>query len=138
MWTRKSDIEIQEILGRREANKRNLFRPFVAALALSLVVMVLYALGFRGRAQGFIEQPTFLDWRLPAAALIVFALSFPLAVHRQRTHGQLLGRSDEMLRCSNCTELNFASPTKLCPACGGQQEPSIFFIWTDDDNSDPG
>jgi hypothetical protein len=137
MWTRKSDVEIQKILARREANKKNLLRPFVAASAITLVVMVLYVLGFRGRAQSFIiEQPTALDWRVPAAGLFVFALCFPIAVYRQRRNGQLLGRSDEMLRCVNCTELNYASPSKICPACGGQQEPSLFFVWVDDNNSD--
>jgi hypothetical protein len=92
MWVRKSETEIQQILAQREADKKNLIRPVLFAAAITIVVMLLYSLGFRGSTQRFIVQPAEdLNWRLIVAGLLVFTTVAGVAIHRQRKRGQFLG-----------------------------------------------
>ena len=136
MWVRKSETEIQEILAQREADKKNLIRPVLFAAAITIVVMSLYSLGFRGSTQRFIVQPAEdLNWRLIVAGLLVFTIIAGVAIHRQRQRGHILGGDDAILRCRDCKELDHANPSKSCAACGGKQEPSKFFYWSEESDS---
>jgi hypothetical protein len=134
MWARKSESEVHQIVAEHEADKRNLIRPVLFAAAITGVVVVLYLLGFRGRAQGFDSQQPVLNWQLLAGGAFVFALIAIVSTYRQRKHGRLLGGAADFLRCRDCKELGHATANRLCSICGGVQEPSDFFRWVDDDD----
>jgi hypothetical protein len=136
MWVRKSETEIQQIVAQKEADKRNLIRPLLFAAAITVVVVLLYLFGLRGRAQGFVaQQPDGLNWRLIVAGLFLFALFAGVATYRQRKQGRILGGASDILRCRDCKELEHVKANKSCSVCGGEQEPSDFFRWVEDDHS---
>jgi len=48
VWTRKPEQEIQDFLDQQEAKGKSLLRPFLFALILTVIALILYSLGYRG------------------------------------------------------------------------------------------
>jgi hypothetical protein len=133
MWIRKSELEIKEILRRREQKKKSLVRPIVIGIVFGLLFMLIYSLGYRGglsRGVVVFSSPTSLfDFKNIFAGVFGFGLFFGLAFYHQRRGFGFLS-NEETLLCSSCYEPLSDNETKTCH-CGGKLEPYDFFVWNE-------
>jgi hypothetical protein len=135
MWVRKSEEEIQDYLDQQEAKRKSLLRPFLFALALTLVSLIIYSLGFRG---GSIRAGIMLvsDPSLPGKATLLsgvflFITFFAIALYNQRRRSSFFSASDSLL-CRECKQPSDSNPSAFCQ-CGGKLEPFAFFSWNEDE-----
>jgi len=136
MWLRKSEGEIQAYLDQQEANKKNLLRPFLFALALTAIALVIYSLGYRGGSlrAGIVlmSDPGSIGIGTLFSGLFLFAFFFAIARYNQRRRSTLFFSSDSLL-CRECKQPSDANPSLMCP-CGGKLESFAYFNWIEDEN----
>jgi hypothetical protein len=134
MWIRKSQAEIQSYLNEEEAKRKSLLRPLVFSFVLSVVVLILYQLGYRGgwlsRGMVLVSNPRGIDVRTVFTGVFFFAFFFALALYRQRR--RTLYSAGDSLLCRECTRPAHANPSAICQ-CGGRLEPFAYFTWSEDD-----
>ena len=137
MWVRKSETEIEDYLAQQEARKKSLLRPFLFALALTVVSLVIYSLGYRGglRKAGIVlvSNPGSLGISTLFIGIFLFVFFFAIALYNQRRRGTVFFASDSLL-CRECKQPSNANPSLVCE-CGGELEPFACFRWTEDENS---
>ena len=131
MWIRKSENEISELRQKNELEKKNLTRPAIFATVLTVISVILYYFGFRGRVGGFVvfssNSPQL--WTMLFIGAFVFTLVFVIALSHQRKGIKLL--SDSAMLCKNCKDPSQVNIENLCQ-CGGTLEPFEFFEWQEE------
>lgn len=136
MWVRKSEAEIQDFLAQKEANKKSLLRPFLFALVLTVVSLILYSFGYRGgsRQAGvvLVSNPGSLGIGSLFIAAFLFVFLFAIALYNQRRRSTVFFASDSLL-CRECKQPSHANPSLVCQ-CGGKLEPFACFSWIEDVN----
>ena len=133
MWTRKSDLVIQEILVKERRMRSSLLRPLGSAVILSTICLVLYSLGLRACASGVVvlsNTPARFDVRFVIVSALTFLILFGIAVYRQRLHGGLFA-GGRIMMCVACKESQHAQGSMRC-LCGGALEPFDNFDWISD------
>ncbi len=135
MWIRKSDEEIQDHLARQEARRQSLLRPFLFALMVTVIAMVIYSLGYRGGwLRGglvLVSNPSGFSIGTVFAGIVLFAFIFAITLYRQRRSASSYFTSDYRL-CRECKQPSHADPSAVCQ-CGGKLEPFAFFSWVEDE-----
>ena len=135
MWVRKSEDEIQDYLDQEEAKKKSLLRPFLFALALTVVTLILYSLGFRGGSLRaglvIVSNPSSLGLSTLLIGIFLFVCFFAMALYNQRRRSTLFSASDSLL-CRECKQPSNANPSVMCQ-CGGKLEPFACFTWIEDE-----
>jgi hypothetical protein len=134
MWMRKSDEEIRAHLERQEAKRKSVLRPFLFALALTAVAMILYSAGYRGGwlrgGMLLVSGPGGFDPKMLFTAAFLFSLFFAVAVYNQRRHGSASPAAGDVLLCRECRQPSHADASGAC-GCGGELEPFAFFNWVE-------
>ena len=136
MWIRKSKEEIQDYLDQQEAKRKSLLRPFLFALVLTVIAMVLYSLGYRGSSLRWgvmlVSNPSSLSKATLFSGIFLFIFFFAIALYNQRRRGSFFSASDTCL-CRECKQPSDANPSLRCE-CGGKLEPFAYFRWEEDEN----
>src|SRR5204863_2783266 len=111
-------------------------RPFLFALALTVVALILYSLGYRGGwlRGGLIVLSDASDLALGILlpGLFLFGFFFVFAVYRTRR--KLPYSASDNLLCAECKQPSSGNPAAVCE-CGGTLEPFAFFSWIQDEKS---
>ncbi len=135
MWIRKPEQEIQGFLDRQDAKQKSLLRPFMFALMLTMIGLILYSLGYRGGwLRGglvVVSSPSGFGITIIFAGIFLFAIFFPFALYRQRRNRSSHAAHDILL-CRECKQPSNANPAAVCQ-CGGKLEPFAFFSWNEDE-----
>jgi len=135
MWIRKSEEEIQDYLHRQEAKKKSLLRPFLFALVLTVIALIIYSLGYRGGSlRGgvvLVSNPSSLSLSTLLGGIFLFVFFFAMALYNQRRRSTLFSASDSLL-CQECKQPSNANPSVMCQ-CGGKLEPFACFSWIEDE-----
>jgi len=135
VWTRKPEQEIQDFLDQQETKRKSLLRPFLFALILTVIALILYSLGYRGGWLGgglvLVSNPSGFSVTTVFAAIFLFAVFFSFALYRRRRNRPSYSVHDILL-CRECKQPSNANPAAVCP-CGGKLEPFAFFSWTEDE-----
>jgi len=136
LWIRKSKGEIQDYLDHQEAKKKSLLRPFLFALALTVVALVFYSLGYRGgwfrAGLVVVSEPGRFNLRTLFMGTLLFICFFAMALYNQRRRSTPFFASDSLL-CRECKQPSNPNPSLMCE-CGGQLEPFAFFSWLEGEN----
>ena len=134
MWVRKSEAEIKDYLDRQEARRKSLLRPFLFALALTVVALTLYSLGYRGGSlrSGLVVVSDPVDFAAGIILPAVFLFGFFFVIALYRTRRKRAYSASDYLLCANCKEPSSANPSAVCQ-CGGTLEPFAFFEWREDE-----
>jgi hypothetical protein len=129
MWTRKSDIEIKNILAQKELQNKSLTRPVVIGSVCGLLFMTAVYFGLRGGTRGFyvFTHQNGFNLRTLLAGGFGFILFFGLSFYHQRKGSSLLSEN-KCLRCEACKELSPVEIKDVCQ-CGGKLEPSEYYTW---------
>ena len=129
IWTRKPDLEIENLLNQKELRNKSLKRPVIIGGIFGLLFLFLNYLGFRGGMRGFylFSQSTGFGSRTLLAGVFGFVFCFGLAYYFQKKGSSFLS-DDQYLRCHVCKELAPPNTEKMCH-CGGRLEPSEYFTW---------
>lgn len=137
MWVRKSEDQIQDYLDQQEAKKRSLLRPFLFALVLTVVSLIIYSLGYRGgsRQAGvvLVSNPSSPGIGSLFIAVSLFVFFFAIALYNQRRRSTVFSASDSLL-CRECKQPSDANPSLICQ-CGGKLEPFACFSWIEAENA---
>ena len=133
MWIRNSEEEIQDFLQRQEAKKKSLLRPFLFALMLTVISVIIYSLGYRGGWLSggivLVSNPSGFSMTTVLVALFLFAFFFVFALYWMRRTS--FHPSDNLL-CRECKQPSQAGAAAVCE-CGGKLEPFEFFRWAEDE-----
>ena len=133
MWIRKSDLEIKNLITRKELKKKSLNRPIIVGTISGLLFMILTYLGFRGgsfRAGVFLfSNQTGFNFRTISAGIFGFILFFSISLYLQRRCSSMFS-DNTYLRCDTCKEISHINPQNICP-CGGKLELSEFYDWNE-------
>ena len=135
MWIRKSEEEIQDYLDQQEAKRRSLLRPFLFALVLTVIAVVLYSLGYRGGSirSGIVlfSNPSSLGKGSLVSGTFLFVFFFALALYNQRRRSSFFSAHESYL-CRECKQPSNINSSMKCE-CGGKLEPFAYFSWEEDD-----
>ena len=135
MWVRKSETEIRDYLDRQEAKRKSLLRPFLFALGLTVIAMILYSFGYRGGSLRagivLVSNPTSLGMSTLLAGTFLFVTFFAMALYNQRRRSSFFSSSDSLL-CRECKQPSEPNPSMICE-CGGKLEPFAYFSWEENE-----
>ena len=141
MWVRKSEAQIEHYLNQQEARRKSLLRPFLFAIGLTVVSLIMYSLGYRGGwlRVGIVIVSSPLDSPvglvLPGVGLFIFFFAFFL--YRQRRPRTVSHHASDSLLCRGCKQPSLnTDPSGLCQ-CGGKLEPFAFYNWVEDAEPKP-
>ena len=129
MWTRKSALEIKNLLDQKEIQKKSLKRPIIVGTIFGLLFMIVTYFGFRGGARGYyiFTHQTGFNLKTFYFGVVGFVVFFGLAFYHQRKGSSFLSE-EKYLRCDACNELSPANAENECQ-CGGRLEPSEYYSW---------
>jgi hypothetical protein len=134
VWVRKDEGEIRGYLERQEERRKSFLRPFLFALGLTAVAMILYSAGYRGGwLRGglvLVSGPEGFGPKTLLVAAFFFTSIFALAVYNRRRHGSSSPDAGEILLCRECRQPSHAGASGAC-GCGGGLEPFAFFNWVE-------